>query len=496
MKNFIKKRGVVAAAAVLLAVAAIFVTITCNNDIDTTNSDDFTIPTGKGAVKLSFDETIARTILPNDVTAVSQFSYFDFSFTAITGGTGTSKTEYAIPYGSITNSIALDPGDYNLTVIAYYNVNGVAPGTSYNTTDFKPMAKNNPVVPVTITAAQTTSANIVLKPYDQVTGTGDGIFRYKITSDIATGNLTSASMTFTLINTGVAQTPIDLITTSVWNKATTTDSSLQAGDYYVDFLIKVPTGEEINFRHIVHIYQFMTSSYEFIINRDYFNALFTLIAGDMTYENSDHLPLLKFGDYNLSNGDTVALKQGTKKTITVTNQADFSSNSIKWYNQSDTALTNPAPDYEFEFDASSTGAFNAKRTYLLTIAGENKTDHKTYYAYINIKVVDSANYIKLEYEVYTGSPTSSANTWNEGDAAVSLDLSTSQLMDINVGGTFDSIQWYIGAPTTATAVTGGTFTLSSSTAAISTGGNYKIIVVGTKDGVKTYTNIDINVTAP
>ncbi|WP_461246177.1 hypothetical protein [Treponema sp. R6D11] len=75
MKTFTKKRGFFVAAAALLAVTVMLVTTWCSNDIGSGNeyTDDFTPPDGKGAVRLSFNEKINRTILPTSGLTIGDF---------------------------------------------------------------------------------------------------------------------------------------------------------------------------------------------------------------------------------------------------------------------------------------------------------------------------------------------------------------------------------------------------------------------------------------
>jgi len=358
-----------------------FVTIRCSDDISSNDTDSFTIPEGKGAVQLSFDNVIGRTILPGDVTAVSDFDTFNFAFTA-TGG-GTSYTKSNIPYANLNDPIVLDPGTYTLTVIAYYDDNSSKHGGDGLTPNSVAMAKNDPAVSVTITAAETTTATIVLKPYDQATGTGNGTFQYKITSDITTAKLTSAYMKFTQISNGAAQSDIDLKATA-WNVATAQTLPLKAGDYFVDFLITVPTGEVINFRHIVHIYQNMTSSYDFTINRDYFNAVFKLVSGNITLEIPENNPEVEYsinGDpaVTYTSGATISLTRGDEIEFTVTNAGDYT--SFEWY-CIDTSDIGSGSTCTIDTTATTPPAtanpYSTAKDYYLTVVGELTADSKKY----------------------------------------------------------------------------------------------------------------------
>jgi len=367
MKNLTRKSGLFAAAAVLL-VTAMLVTTGCSSDIGKT--DEFTPPEGKGAVKLDFNKKIARTILPDEITDISYFDEFDFVFTATSVG-ATSKDKLGIDPANGSDNlytpIVLDPGTYTLTVIAYK--------------DSVPLAKNDPE-PVTITPATVTGATIVLKPMDQATETGNGTFKYKITSTILNTNLTSALLSLTPIYEGAAQSNIDI--SAYWNGAFQ-NLVVKAGDYYLDFEVKVKTGETVTFRHIAHIYQGMTSTYEFTINPDYFNAYFTLVSTDITYSNiDDNLPSLTAGGTPVNEGDTVVVELGDTVTIAVTNGTACGFTSYEWYTQN---LLSKGSAASYVVD-TTTAAFLDKKTYLLTVVGVVSADKK-YYTYINIKVVES-----------------------------------------------------------------------------------------------------------
>jgi hypothetical protein len=366
MKNFTKKRGFFAVSAALLIVTAMLVTTWCSNDIGN-DTDEFTPPPGKGAVKLSFEKEIARTILP-DHADLDSFTKFDFVFTSA-GGSATSYTEYNILPANLGDPITLDPGNYTLIVLAYIGADLAA--------------ENAPAVSVTITAAKTTSAVIVLKPLDQTTATGNGIFKYKITSSILAGNITSAVLNLTPILAGAAQSNVDV--SSYWNDNSDHNLTVKAGDYYLDFVINVQSGETVTFRHIVHIYQNMTSSYEFTINPNYFNAVFKLIATDLTYSHSqDKLPLLTADGVDKAEGAEITVIQGDTVTIAVKNGSTVGFTSYEWYSQDDTNLqTGVSPAYIVD---TSSGVFSARKTYQLTVVGVVSAAEK-YYTFINIKVV-------------------------------------------------------------------------------------------------------------
>jgi len=455
MKNLTKKRGFLAASAALLIVLAMLGITWCSNDI---GSGEFTPPEGKGAVKLTFNQKIARTILPDGAT-LSALEKFDFQFTPTSGGTAKllEQLNYSTSpgtLGTILEPIILDPGTYDLEVIAYISNTEVATGSAAG---------------IIITPAKTTSATIALKPYDQATGSGT--FNYQIISTILESDVDSATMNLTNISTVTLVSSVDLIdsigngTNSVWNDGDNHNLPVDSGDYYLDFVVKVITGETVKFRHIVHIYHNLTSSYVFTIEPDYFNAVFQLISSDLSYVHPDDvLPVLEYDSTALTEGETVTVRKGDSVTITVSNT--FA--SYEWYSQDDTSLS-ASSSYTVN---TASGKFNEKKTYLLTVVGV--TDTKKYYTYIYIKVIE-------------GSPLLSSDGTNNNladGATLKLTQGNTQTITVVNSSMFDSYEWYINGGVEAE--TSNTYAVDTSTA-----GTYVLKAEGIKDGKSYYTTITI-----
>jgi len=366
MKNFSKKCGFLAAAAALLAITAMLVTTGCGNDMGGLGyNDEFTPPPGKGAVRLSFNEKLARTILPDEADFDSLTS-FDFLFTA-RGGSSILKDELGIDPSNVKNPIVLDPGDYDLTVIGYVGSDAVA--------------KNTPAEQITINAAKVTKATIVLKPNDQSTETGNGTFKYKITSDIIKADVTSAVIKLTKIFQGGTQPDVNVL--SVWNDASPSSLAVKAGDYYLDLVVE--TTSIFTFRHVIHIYESMISSYTFSINSGYFDAVFEL--EELTYEHpDDRSPVLFSGSgaskTTYAKGEEVTVSQGDSLVIEITDASDLFS-SYQWYLQSDSPLSTAS---SFTVNASTGNTFYAIKRYYLVVEGVSNIDGKTYYTFIDIIV--------------------------------------------------------------------------------------------------------------
>jgi len=449
MKNLTKKRGFLAASAALLIVTVMLGITWCSNDI---GSGEFTPPTGKGAVKLTFNQKIARTILPEDAQ-LSDLEEFVFQFTPTSGGT--VKFVPNLDSDTIYDPIILDPGTYDLEVIAYIGTTEVATGSATG---------------ITITPAKITSATIALKPYDQATGSGT--FKYQIISSIDENDVVTATMNLTVISlTGSNQT-VDLLdiegdntNVSAWNDSTNHNLTVDAGDYYLDFVVKVITGDIVTFRHIVHIYHNLTSSYVFTINPDYFNAVFQLISTDLTYEHPDDvLPVLEYDSNTLTEGATVTVRKGDSVTITVSNT--FA--SYEWYSQDDTSLS-ASSSYTVN---TASGKFNEKKTYLLTVVGVTAT--KKYYTYIYIKVIE-------------GSPLLSSDGTNNNladGATLKLTQGNNQTITVVNSSMFDSYEWYIDDDAQST--DSATYTVDTTAT-----GTYVLKAEGIKDGKSYYTSITI-----
>jgi len=354
------------------------VTTGCSNDIGS-KSDEFTPPAGKGAVKISFNKEIARTILPGDeITSADDFDEFDFQFTP-TDNTGTatgsvfSKT-YA--QGDQFDAIILDPGYYNLIIIAKLNF-----GTT-SAPDMKPAATNAVPVNIQIIAAKLTNETVTLKPYDPATGGANGTFKYMITTAIQ-ADIEAADMTLTEI-TGSYDNSVNLKTANELDGAYHT-LSLPAGYYYVDFIIKVESGDEVTFRQVVHIMQHMTSAYEFILNRDYFYGVLKFEDGDIVYEGvEDNMPVLSTdgGSTALAEGATIIVTNGSSQVITVKNATVF--DTFEWYSQGSTNLQSVSAS-TYTVNTSTGSLFSVNKTYQLTIVGVTSEGDR-YSSYIFIKV--------------------------------------------------------------------------------------------------------------
>ncbi|WP_461257787.1 hypothetical protein [Treponema sp. R80B11-R83G3] len=390
MKNFTKKRGFFAAAAALLAVTAMLVITWCSNAIGGNNADEFTPPAGKGAVRLSFNKEIARTILPEEVGVLADIDEFEFQFTPAT--TGTAKTISNIDPADITQEIVLDPGTYNLIVIAYVDVGG---GT------MEAAATNGtPGDSVLIEAGRVKSANINLKAYAPATGTDKGTFKY--TLDAITGGFgttDTATMTLTVIPGAVGTTPTPVTDYNPNIKSlfgsTAQTLTLAVGYYYVDFVLHVGA-DTVTFRHVIHIYKNMTSEYTFTVTLNYFNAVFKFGDTDINFVVEDKKPEITYSiagvKYTYTEKTTISIPRSTIITFNVDNGTTYKFNnivySIEWFGLTNSALatvsgvtTLSADNTNLIINTTASDPYNpfsTAKVFNLTVVGE--TDDSTQYA--------------------------------------------------------------------------------------------------------------------
>jgi len=402
MKNLTKKHGFYAAAAALLVLTAMLVTIGCSNDMGGLGyNDEYTPPAGMGAIKLSFNEKInTRSIFP-DALGIGSFDSFDFVFKL--GATELTKT---VLKANIGNPIALDPGTYSLTVTAYIGSKAVATGTYIDTS-------SSPLNTFTIIAAKTTTGKtITLKPFDPEDAEEDGTFKYNIFTSILT-DLSTATINFLPTNGDPAYATVDLITGDLTINSVVTPGSdtlidgadhtisLPAGYYYLDFVIKAKSGDEVTFREILLISQNMTSTYpSFSIKKDYFYGSLTVV---LDYEDTEDIKpvIINFDGTNTTyygehedavlGGDAetpVEITKGVDAPLALEVENYNYFDSIEWYTQGNTALTGASgtknKDYTVNPNAVD-GIFSMKKLYKLTVIGTKGGVKYSSYVYILVK---------------------------------------------------------------------------------------------------------------
>jgi len=282
MRTLTNKRGIIAAAAVLLLLTAMLVT-GCNDSAAV--EKPYTPPAGMGAVILNFNKNIARaTILPSGAD-IDSFAEFILTFTADLPGTGVTKiiTRENTDIPTRNAPINLVAGVYDLQVVAHL--------TAGDSTSAAAVYSNSSV---DISMGQTTSLNITLKPYDPADATEDGTFAWNITNLI--GDAISAGSVMRLRkldnSTIIEWTDLDLDTPlNTSNFSNTTGIPIPSGYYYLDITLIVGSETRI-FRHVVHIYQNLKSTFEFEFT-DAYVVVRIIFNPTITYNNpADDPPVL------------------------------------------------------------------------------------------------------------------------------------------------------------------------------------------------------------
>jgi len=381
MKEFTKKQGFFVMSAALLIVIAMLGITWCSNGISNgDNTDNFTPPSGKGAVRLNFDEKIARTILPDHITGISSFDEFEFQFTS-TGGGGTSKNVDHLAYSELINPIILDPGDYTLKVIGY--VDEGTPGSPV----LHAMATNATPIPVKIEAGKIAKEKVVLRPIFEDDGIAEGSFVYTLSNTkITPADITTASMSIVPIGTNGTTTEQNIDIKALFTGLPQPPITLYTGIYYVEFTIRAG-GDTVSFKYVLHIYKDEISSYTFILGLDYFNAVYQGNSGDVTFEGNANPEILyvitpKVGPAGSSTAYTTpdlinTIHRGDTIEFTVDN-ADIYDGGIEWYCLSNTALVNSTyctigtDTCTINTSSATSGAYNSfssARDYILTVVG-------------------------------------------------------------------------------------------------------------------------------
>jgi hypothetical protein len=260
MRAMMKKRGISAAFVAVLLVTAALITSCSTPD---TSKEEERLPKGMGGVKISFADTVEltprATILPPNPTISGFLGGFTLTFTPSSGPDIVEN----IPQGGSNPTIPLAAGSYTLLVVAYL---GPTPYTI-------PAATYVPTSPIVIEAGKTQNINITLTAIAD--GDGEGIFAWNINNQITPSLVTKAEVILTPITPpgiGVADS-IDLTSEFQAESPTQIGSSksIKSGYYYVDFDMEVK-GIESKFRHILQVYQNMTST----LNYTFGNAHFSL----------------------------------------------------------------------------------------------------------------------------------------------------------------------------------------------------------------------------
>jgi hypothetical protein len=248
MKTKVRNYSVCALAAAVLLAAVMLVT---GCPAEPSTDAGYKPSPGMGAIQLKFGPIARATTLPEDADE-NWFALFGLEFQPWSGGTTIPGQSVSVKYYTLTDLAApidLVPGDYILEVIGYASEdNGVGEGPAATAT-----------LNFTIVLGTPLPQTITLKAYDPIASTEEGMFAWKINSTL-TDPIASIFMNVTNIAGTVTAITNRNITTELTNDV---GVALAAGYYYVVFSLTTEGGIVREFRHVLHIYQNMTSTFTY-----------------------------------------------------------------------------------------------------------------------------------------------------------------------------------------------------------------------------------------
>jgi len=206
---------------------------------------NFIIPEGKGVVRFKISDKNMRTIMPDPASNPLSAMLFTIQFDHKTDDSKdhslpadiVNDTKLAI--SAVNTSIALAPGDYDITITAYDPVSEIPIATWSNPT----------TSPVSIVATQTTpiSANLV----GIIDGVDTGKFSYDITLPANGIGVFTAENYSSHVSTPIA------LTQSVQNED---EVDLPSGSYIVTLTVSATNYQTRQYVRVLHIYPEMTST--------------------------------------------------------------------------------------------------------------------------------------------------------------------------------------------------------------------------------------------
>jgi hypothetical protein len=262
--------------------------------------------------------------------------------------------------------------------------------------------------PLPITVSNVTPVTITLKPYDPTDPdvTENGTFAWKITNQITSvipTSFTSAKMTVKDLTGAILSAtttpaitwtnPIVLNTSApVTNWTNTTGVSIMSGYYYVDIELIID-GATKYFRHVLHIYQNFTSTFEYIFTDDHIGVTGVTFTPLIDYEHpKDNPPTVAVAPSSSSNF-TVAIGDGSW-----TDPYLLSLSGLTLPKELEITVTYlGTPEFYYGSTLLGSGAsliipatapFNTVGTYQVLVVGTATADGKPYEKEIAIKVVD------------------------------------------------------------------------------------------------------------
>jgi len=254
---------------IFIFICALIFVFGCNDPANLVNQHELKLPPGKGAFSLSIDG--ARTILPN--TTITSFQVYTLEFT------GTETLNIDRTNANLSTPISLQVGTYNLNVTAYMD-----------TAKAKPAAVGT-LTGIVITAGQVTNRTIPLTAFGMTAGKGafswnidfpDELIEVKMKITPAGGLAETSEQTLYFKGGSSQVNKIDSV-------------QLNSGMYRVLFtLIKNENTQTVIWRDVVHVYQNMTSVFNYTFTEAHFNNIrytVTFVYNDGTTGDS---PLDRF----------------------------------------------------------------------------------------------------------------------------------------------------------------------------------------------------------
>jgi hypothetical protein len=273
-----KKSGALAALAVALLVVAVLVTQSCRIPVTGPGIGSGTeIGTGigtetaknTGSIRLNFGvKKGARTVMPDELF-IGDFKSFTLTFSPSGGG---SDIEVEVgpggDYEDFTDPIVLPEDTYELLVVAYTTDDWTLPVAMAETgltggicTDALLSDSGTLVEEIDIVDGAPVDIYVTLKPYGLV---GNGIFAWKITDELdceyeATIRISNYPAGSAGVQTGTID-PANL----AGSFGGPSQTVLASGYKWIDLTLTQPeTGSKFVLRDIAHIYQNMTSTFEY-----------------------------------------------------------------------------------------------------------------------------------------------------------------------------------------------------------------------------------------
>jgi hypothetical protein len=358
-------------AAVLLAMAM----LVTGCPAEPSTEAGYKPPEGMGAVRLSFNRTIQRTILPDEIKVIGDFPVLGVEFVADDSndspGNGLAEEYFTSVADVLAKTFILEFGDYIIKVIGYVE-EGEPPIGDDPLSPEKPAAIGE--VKLTIDDEKLFTESITLYAITAPDADEKGLFSWAIDVSEISVEFANAEMTIASIATPntPAVGPIDLVD----NWTSDDPIELNAGYYFVVFEFEVEDAALVLFRHVLHIYQNQESKFTYKLTDDYFVIISTKY-GTAQITTIDYEPpadiefLFSVESEDYEEGETVTVTLGQTVTITLTNASTF--DSIEWYCNGETSSA-----ASFVFDTTE-DPFKEVKLYHLSVMGLIEGDEDVMY---------------------------------------------------------------------------------------------------------------------